>query len=461
MKKLFYLLSLALCLTLLLCMTGCGESEPKTASELWNKIGSEMSLLSSFRADTEVKMEFYTSGQKIESNIEGYTVYILGDDNDLYYCSVADGKVKAASANITETMSSMELYEDGQFFIKNIGSDSEQKIWSDMTKEEFLDLQRKRTKHSFDYTDCANSSFAKSEDGSFVITCSGYSQDSVNKQLEVLSITNNTIAENIIDLEITLSADSSYRLQAIDMKLVPGVGNGQAKRPQIQITTTYSDYNCAEEDTPFIAKKGFSKMDNIAFLFEVDDMFKALENASEGSFVYDITQTVTVDGRQSVQKEKDVVSYVEKDGKYYYNVEATVGASTKIDINYEDGYQSVTSSGNTQRTEQTKAEAKEYIKSLINNVRFNTRYVCDIVEIGEGEYEIKLNSADATPYKQVFSSMGAKYGSIKQTILITVREGKIVTTKNFLTAKGTYVQGNVYSISISVNSTTTFEEPEL
>ena len=105
----------------------------------------------------------------------------------------------------------------------------------------------------------------------------------------------------------------------------------------------------------------------------------------------------------------------------------------------------------------TEKEAKAFINGLINTASYESIRVSNITKIEDGVYKID-HRPDKNIYKPVFSALNATMpqdSQVKQTITITVRDGKIESIQSELQAA---CASDPYgSVTFTLNSTNTFD----
>ena len=434
MKKFFVLL-----IAVLLCalaFTSCGD--PETTTELMNKIDEKMESLKSYQSDVTANLSTDIYGYHCVAGFTGTQITIYGDSDRFYYYTVMEGTTEMKDTEKNEVVESVkfkeiEAFHEGNMFVSSEQGDQVQKLYSPLTKDEYIAyLEKQESTLDIDYEACVNKAFLKNEDKTWTLTYSGYTKKAIAVVIEAFNA-DELFEEEIVDMEITIHANADFTVKDMELKMI---FENESTTSTFSMTAEYSKYN---EATPIVDTLDVSQYKEVAdcrLLTDIEDMIEDLEELENGSFVLDLTQTISTSYSKNSYTERDTVTYGKKDGKYFYEAKASTD-STKYDIAYANGKQTVTISGQTQTVDQTEKEAKEFINGLINTAKYSSSKVSNIRKNENGIYTI-VCKPDSSLYQPVFSSLGASVQNVSQTIKVTVQDGKITKIESTLSASSSY-----------------------
>ena len=450
MKKFFILL-----IAVLLCalaFTSCGD--PKTTTELMDKIDEKMESLQSYQSDVTANLSTDIYGYHCVANFTGTQITIYGASDKFYYYTVMEGTTEmkdTAKNEVVESVKSKEIeaFHEGNMFVSSEQGDQVQKLYSPLTKDEYIAyLEKQESTLDIDYEACVNKAFTKNEDKTWTLTYSGYTKKAIAVVIEAFNA-DELFEEEIVDMEITIHADTDFTVKAMELKMI---FENESTTSAFSMTAEYSNYNKATPIVDTLDVSQYTKVADCRLLTDIADMIEDLEELENGSFVLDLTQTISTSYSKNSYTERDTVTYGKKDGKYFYEAKASAD-NAKYDIAYANGKQTITFSGGSETVDQTEKEAKEFISGLINTAQYEAMRVTDI-STKNGVYTITCKQPNENLYQPVFSSLGISNPTVTQTIKVTVQDGKIAKIENT-------VSTNAYSpyygtVSFTFTSTNEF-----
>ena len=451
MMKKRTLFLLACILFMLLTLVSCGE--PKSAEALYAKVDKTMSALNSYEMDLDLKMTFYISNYKVSSEGTGHAVEDGLQGGEYYFYQETNTKIESKGLSLDENQKNVEAYYNGNYFMLNESGKASQKLYSPLTVEEVMDYRADNDMDALDVmNDCTDQSFAKKEDGTWELTCSGYTKSAIATLEEGMGLDHDMFDAEIMDMKMTLTADEEYRATRIKMELV---FEDKKNAPTGSITIDFSKYDAAVRLTDQLNTEDYPKVEDVRLLKQVEDMLQERSESESGSFTLALTQSVrsSASSHSTTAKETDKVTFGEDESGYFYDIDATVD-NVKYDISYKDGTQTVKTSSKTQNNAQTEKEARAYIVSLINSAGYDGSVVSKIEKRGGGVYRFTCNPATET-YEAYYANMGGKYTSVTQTITVTIEEDRIVKIQSAIMAQGSVV--NYGTVTLTVNTTVTFD----
>lgn len=451
MKKKTLFLLVCISIVLLLTLVSCGE--PKSAEALYEKVDQVMNSLNSYEMDMDMKMTFYVSGYKVTGESRGHAVEYGLQGDEYYFYQEVDTKVTCKELSIAENQKNVETYSGGNYFICNESGGASQKLYSALTSQQAMEYRLENDMEVGDvFEDCAERSFEKKEDGTWVLIYSGYTKKAIAHLEESMGLDGGLLDAEIMDMVITCVVDENYYVKRMELEFV---FEEESKTPTIEISMTYSAYDAAEKKATEPDVADYTKVDDIRLLTQVEDMLAERAECESGSFTLALTQSVTstASTSSSLYKETDKVTFGEDESGYFYDIDATVD-NVKYDISYKNGKQTVKTSSKTQDNDQTDKEARAYIETLINSAGYDCTSVSKVEKRGEGVYRFTCTPGKDV-YESYFANMGGKLTSATQTITVTIKDGQITKIQSVVTAMGSVV--NYGTVTLTVNTTVTFE----
>lgn len=474
MKKFRSLLLMLLALCMILSLASCvpedagenssdvtteaPETEPEvtyTADELYELIDAKMDAYDSYESTISMIMNVTINGIEVNTTAEGVDIRRGLTTDDFEFYTEMETTISSPSVSEKQKTVTIEAYHEGNYFISNRGGGISQKLYSPMSKEDARAYAEEDESDFFEYNDCVNKEFVKNEDGSYELTFSGYTAKAVSDILEETGLDSSLLSAELVDVKFNIKADADFNAAelALDFEFKQTSG---ATLPEISVTATYSKYNEAEIKSAAINPDQYTKVDDVRLLDDIDELLSARTEAEEGEFTLTISQSVKVMGESQYSQEVDHVVYgVGSDG-FFYDIDADMNGA-KYDITYSKGAQSVTVDGQTQAASQTEEDARAFVANLINSSQYDDSLVTGLTKVSDSEYTITCEPKET--YEAAFESMGAKYRSVKQTITLTLVDGKIMKINSNVDAKGYFSEGNnTYEVSFTVKSEVVFEK---
>ena len=444
MKKLCMLMAVILLFSF--AFTSCGMFKPSNPEGLEKRIDKQMSRLSSYRAEEKMTMIFYNSGKRVDAGSTGEIIVSDGRGDDNYYYQRLDTKVVSKGLGLDRATTSILAYNDGNMFSLNTGNQLNQRLYSPMDFDEFVDILEDHTGSELSYSDCGKSKLEQNDDGGWILECSDYSTENINIMTEKLGLDSSVFNLVAKDVNVTVECDDKFRMEKMKMVFVFDESD---RKPTVEIETTYSQYNNANRVTDLIDPEDYKKTEHLKLIYDLENKLNEMEIAEEGAFEMGISQKVSRSSQiLSSENEKNSVSYGVKDGKFYYDITSEKGKE-KYTIAYEDGTQTSTSKTNYVReTPQTEQQAKEYISSLIRASGYSYGVVTNIVKESDRQYKLECQ-VPVSDYKKMFDSLNVKYSSstYEMTVLVN-KDGEFEKLNSVINIKAKS-GSSVFTINIS------------
>ena len=421
-----------------LLLVSCDIGEPKSAIDVWNRIDKKMTSLSSYEARMDMSMKINVGGNAVNTYADSTIIeHNIGKKKDYYYYEETDMKITHASSGTKITAVSEEEYRNGNLFVTNSAGGKASKLYSPMTKAEFMQYKNSKSGEAdvdFSFDKNGYSEFSQDEYGSWKIKFSEFSDEAIESISKILGVDESAADLTVEDIKFTIRADADFVVTRIDITFVFEKKEDETEENYIKIAVDYFDINEAEPQKEIPDISDYLEVDFKEF-DKIDSMIDARAKDEEGSFYIGTSEKLTFSGNSSEYKEKNEVCYGEKDGKYFYEISSEVN-NEKFTITYTDGTQQITrEKGAPETKDQTDKAARAYIRSLINSVRYDRRYVTDIKKFEDG-YTLKCNAADTTAFLTLFGGMGGRVEDLDQTVTIKVKDGEITEIKTEIIVNG-------------------------
>ncbi len=462
MKKRTLLICVLLaCAMLLASCQGIADAlrpDPKTADELWERIGEAMQGYDAYAMSLEMDMVMVVAGHEMISKATGTMIEDAGED--YYYYSETDVTVSCEELDMEETVKSISAYADGRAFEFRGENGYERKLYSKMTSEEYQAYKASdEQEEEPDFGDCTQESFAQNEDKTWTLTYSGYTKKTINIITNAFSGIADVFGADIEDMQVTFKTNEDFRVTDIGIVFEFAKPEDGAAEPQLDIRLgldAVGDEVVRVTDT--IDPKKYKEVDDLAIRKQIDDMIEQRNQAEQGKFEYKMIQTVKVMGQTETYDETSIVKYGVEDGKYFYEIELSVNGES-AGVTYKNGTLTVTYEGESYDEPQTEQEAKELIESMINDptLGYNSESITNITKKNDGIWEIELAVSDTATFDELYDALGGTYKSATQTVTVTVQDGKLIRIKNVLASRGSIQSGrDTYEVTLTIQMETSF-----
>lgn len=425
-----------------------------SAAELFEAIDAKMESYDSYESGLSVNFKAFVNGIEFSTTAEGIDIRTgVNSDNPEFYTQIKT-TVSSPVLSSTQKVTMVEAYYGGNYFISNRGDGCNQKLYSPMSKEDAAEYNDDDGDDFFEFDECENREFVKNDDGTWTLTFSGYTEETIGEMIDDFGIDRSMLNADVSDVVVLITADEDLNATELKLDFAFEQTPGETSLPEISVACTFSKFGEAVIDPSPIDPEKYTKVDDIRLLDEIDDMWSSRLEVSEGEFTLTLSQSVTVMGESQYAQEVDKVVYGTGSDGYFYDIDAETGG-VKYDISYKNGVQSVVVDGQSTTQEQTEADARAFVEGLIDSCDFSKITITGIEKVSENEYSFTCEPDEA--YEAVFESMGATFRSVKRTITFTVEDGKIVKVFCNDDAKGAFTQGNnTFEVSLNVKSSVDF-----
>lgn len=451
--KRFKLLSIALALlVVIIALVSCDRVPViKSTEDLFEAIDTKMSKLDSYKIDGEVDMTIYAQGTKM--SIKGNTAQIFSDlsRKSCYVYSKSDLTYVIDEKDIV-TLEDLKAYYNGNAFIGTKIDAQERKLYSPLSRKDYLEYYEQLSSVSFDDEElynCQNATYTHNENGSWDMTLSGYSAEFINDYVGDMGFFDEIFDDKVIDMQITLKANSKLHVTRMTLDLIFEDDGNAATDPKVSVIMYFSDHNEAAPVTDELNTENYTEVVDVRLVEGIEHMIEAIKDSEDGNFELSTTQVI---GKGS-SAESDSISYGVENGKYYYDVNSVIGGNVTYDFSYRDGEVTVTTevrndstvlNSSTATSKQTESEAKSFINGLINAVGYDAMYVNDIEKCEDGRYKVTLmpTATSAASYKSLVSSqLKGSYKGSTHVIYFTIQDGRIMKMESEIVIKYSYWTG--------------------
>ena len=321
--------------------------DPKTAEQLWERIGEVMQAYDAHELSMEMDMVMVVEGYAVKSSATGTLIEDTGED--YYYYSETNVKVECDELDLKQESRGISAYVDGNAFELRSEDGHERKLYSKMTAEQYaayLAADREESSFDADITDCTNATFAKNEDKTWTLTYSGYTKKAIKGITGALSTQElDVFGADIVDVKVTFLTDEDFCVTDISMEFEFDTKEDAKQSPVLNVRMkleAMGDGVVRVTDTVDPAK--YKEVDDLAIRKEIDRLIEERYEAEQGSFRYVQDQIFKAMGQTEKFTESDTVKYGVKDGRFYYDVKAEYD-NADMTLVYEDGTCTVTMEG--------------------------------------------------------------------------------------------------------------------
>ena len=440
MKKSLSLLLVIVLLSLTLlssCGTKDNSKEDKKEPTVMEKIIAAMDSIESFEANSVTEISAYISAQKVEIEEIVKQVYAKSQDGALYYYATNNSKL-THQGNETK-VSMLEAFNEGNYFFKyDLGEDWKY-LHSPLTQEEFLGYFENENVNPSLLKGYNSIVVSETENKDHVVKLSQYD----NKVIKRLNASYALPLENeggkITDIAVTITAGTDFLVKDVNVEYIFSNTDFTGSKK-----ITLSNYNNATKDVSNL-KPGFYKTVGDATILSIADaLLSDREESDKGSFTLSsVTKQMNQEKLISEVASTSEISYGEKDGKYYFDIETTSDGEKSV-TSYRDGV--INSDG--KKTNTNDYYAKMAISELINPVGYNPLAINKVNKTTENDgtvlYTVELDRS------QLPSSISSSYKTVKAIFAI----------KNYKLEKITYeltTSTYSYQSTIDIYSTITVD----
>ena len=390
MKRIALLLVVIIALSMVLSSCGLISSliKPDTAEAAWDIANLAMSAQKNFQVDTRADISITVMGSKYEQQTSGRSIVISSFGKGLYLYDYNEGSVFVDN-RLLYSMERSVAYVDGRVYVCNGFDDNYSKLTAQMSKRDFLDFYTSEESdiNALSPEGAEHSTFERKDDGEIEVAYTGFSRKRVNEIVEFVGLDIYGVDTVFTDASIKLVLDTKNRIEGLTVKLY-----ADSNSPAVTVSMEFSEYKSA---------------DRADFDTEVE--------------------STEVTNRVSLRNEG---------GNFFYRIDSYSGEEETY-VDYRYGHQRLYVGGlMTEKADQTEAEAKALISSLVNNLNFDTSMVKDLERLADGGYKLECRVADEKSLRQLMATIGAVYQSYEFTVTVQMSDKGLEHIESSLTIYG-------------------------
>ena len=448
MKKIASVLGIFIVISFVLMFSSCvGNSqepkEPTTADELYELIEEKMDAQESYKIKENTSAVFYTSGYEININIEAEGIYdsLNSDDYYFYYDSELIMDVPEFSKQVCAY--SVKSYQNGTYFSSYKEEDEEQKIYTLMTKDEFLEYKEGNVEMDLDVYSSTTRTFEKNDNG-WVFMASGFTKKSINSFIKSIGFEEEFVGGDPIDFEIKFEVSNDFLVKTATFTFI---FEEKAKdMPSFTLVNEYSSFGNVERIP--LEKDGYTEMD-VRVLDNIEESLNEIKKSTDFKFITKKTIDINVLDTVQTTTEQATISYGEDRNGYFYSIESKInGVEYKID--YENGVETVKVGDDTSRSQMTDDEARTTVKYYLDPASFSKTNVKNLSKNDDGSYTITFLTVNASRYREdYYNPLGGVYSGATEELVVTLQNGKL-TKMTFISESYGFIKrsGITYDIEI-------------
>ena len=434
MKRIALLLVVIIALSMVLSSCGLISSliKPDTAEAAWNIANLAMSAQKNFQVDTRADISITVMGSKYEQETSGRSIVINSFGKGLYLYDYNEGSVFVDN-RLSYSMESSVAYVDGRVYVCNGLDDNYSKLTAQMSKRDFLDFYTSEESdiNALSPEGAEHSTFERKDDGEIEVAYTGFSRKRVNEIVEFVGLDIYSVDTVFTDASIKLVLDTKNRIDELTVKLY-----ADSNSPAVTVSMEYSEYKSA--DRADFDTEGFVEVVDPTVPQKFADALADELELDESKFSITTTETVLKKDGTEVESTEvtNRVSLRNEDGNFFYRIDSYSGEEETY-VDYRYGHQRLYVGGlMTEKADQTEAEAKALISSLVNNLNFDTSMVKDLERLADGGYKLECRVADEKSLRQLMATIGAVYQSYEFTVTVQMSDKGLEHIESSLTIYG-------------------------
>lgn len=389
--------------------------EPKNAEELFKVL--DKVELNAYEYDITGRLVMFVNGYKFTSTMTGKHMYEK-TDSGLYSYDYTESNTECTELDFKSESKSIDAYNDGVAYISESLDGEEQRFCSEMSVEDYEEYLNEVDTPDIDFLDCTNSKFEKLDDGSFKLTLSGFTKKVITPFLKYSEIDAEIMGADILDLKIEVVADKDYMPKSVEFSFAFDVEETDTAVPEFVLAFNYVSTDSIKSEKPEINKDGYKVVDDVRILELITEELKAFGEQPEGRFTLSIQQLFRQGEQISTYAETDEITFGKINGAFYFDAKV-VANSVPMTVSYKNAVKTVTQGEDVTMEYYTEAEARAYIKALINHPGYDESYATDLTMIEKNKYSIVLELPEENAYAELYNSLNGKCNSATVTVIAT------------------------------------------
>ena len=369
MKKIASVLGIFIVISFVLMFSSCvGNSqepkEPTTADELYELIEEKMDAQESYKIKENTSAVFYTSGYEMNINIESEGIYdsLNSDDYYFYYDSELIMDVPELSKQISAH--SVKSYQNGTYFSSYEEELTEQRIYTIMTKDEFLEYKEGNIEMDLDVYSSTTRTFEKNDNG-WVFMASGFTKKSMNSFIKSIGFEEEMVGGDPIDFEIKFEVSNDFLVKTATFTFI--FEEKSKDMPRFTLVNEYSSFGNVERIP--LEKVGYTEMD-VRVLDNIEESLNEIKKSTDFKFITKKTIDIEVENVKQTTTEQATVTFGEDRNGYFYTIETKIN-DLNYYIEYENGVETVTVGDDTSKAQSSDDVARATIAYYLDPASFS------------------------------------------------------------------------------------------
>ena len=438
MKKLLSALLLTLSVLLLIfSISGCAPSAPT-----FDAVDKKMSSVTSYEYDTSMKITIYTNGKKATASGKGVVAVDRRNIFNPTYISDMDTTIEIEGNDEKLTSSNFVGYKNGKAYLYNRGDGKSNVLSQEMSFDDFVTLfvESDTVDLDFDAEWKVEETF-----GGWILSSDDCKGGATDMLIDAFSAYQEVSDHRIKGIYAKINVDRNYLVDTMEIGVNFDIDDDEEKVPSIRLVVDYKQYGYATSESDKFDLK-YSDVD-LKTIKSLDNEYQRMLKAKSGVFGLSITG----ESSTSLIKDSSILynfNFDEGDDAYEFNGKMVLSPGVYYQFKYRYGLTNITYSGGSNQNVYTfkrpksDAEARAFVRNIINGCGYNISLVTDIETVREGVYNVTLGNFDSgldlvelenngfsdvtESAVAIFTLSGDKINSVKLKYILT---GKIYGTK--------------------------------
>ena len=418
MKKLFTLLaSLILTVLLIFSFTSCTNTPPEEPKDpTIETVFDNMGELQSYKVFSQQLLKMNVFDRELTLNATSNISIVNGGEGGMRYNMVSSQLLSANKGNNYQLIDDTIGYCNGNAYVYHKSGSVSHYLMSEMTESEFAELIKKQSVRII--TDVDYDNFVGEIDektGTWTFVGSDFSEEQLGRiadELQLYLVTDSDIS----NMTITFLTTEELYIKSMSMT-VTFIGDDESEKPTMTYTQKYFDYNCTTVSDSLFDDAKYTKVENVAYVFEVDSLYNEMLLSDNGKIEIDGSYQI---GSADPTEIAIDLSYGESEGKfeYYGSIKDVNGTRT---VKYKNGSAFVSGEGGG-IDEISDSEARQYLIQIASNFGYERGYIVGAIK-GDGQYTVTCSDAFLRKLNSKITTISYKEGT--GTFVFYVVDGRV------------------------------------
>lgn len=383
----------------------------------------EMEISGDFTASVQgMEVKVTTSGTEVLSNI---------GEKDFSCLTVTKNVMSMNSGASSSVSTTTEGYQNGKMFMTFEGDGKTQKLWSEISAEEYLEHKEAMDdEEDPDEENAGRREITEEEDGTFVLLFTDFPEEeleyfaaSLNPMLATLDV-----SCWVSDIEYKITVSKDYYPESVSINIIFAASHGTDDVPEFTMDCEYRSFNKA--DAPeVLSLSEYTEVDDLRWLDILDDRLNDRINSDEGEYELSITSEYSAgNGASQSDSQTSKLSYARSKGKLQYTL-TTVVDKYDCKVTYSNGKEKtvITMSGTDDKSVQTvdvtEAQAQYNLEALLNPCDFSSDQVLDII-VNNGVCTFELDAASDIFFETLCAELDGNLKEGSKTLELDLEENR-------------------------------------